>query len=102
MNKFKKGDHVIILKGKDQGKAGEILTVIPETQKVVVDKINVRKKHAKPTQNSKGGILDIEAPIHWSNVALIDPDSKKATRVSFSIKNKKKERVFVSSGKSVG
>lgn len=93
---IKKGDKVIVISGADKGKTGVVQKSLPKLDKVVVEGVNVRKKHRKPTQaNPEGSIVDIYAPIHVSNVALIDPKTKKATRVGFQVENGKKVRVSV-------
>ena len=93
---IKKGDKVIVISGADKGKTGVVQKALPKLDKVVVEGVNVRKKHRKPTQaNPEGSIVDIYAPIHVSNVALIDPKTKKATRVGFQVENCKKVRVSV-------
>lgn len=92
--KIKKGDKVTILTGKDKGKTGEVLKVLPQENRVVVQGINLATKHKKPTQTSQGGIEKIEASIHASNVALIDPKDGKATRVGYkTLKDGQKVRV---------
>ena len=79
----KKGDKVQIIAGKDKGKEGEILRSIPSTQRVVVEGCNMMKKAMRPTQqNQQGGISTMEAPLHVSNVMLVCPSCKKATRVA--------------------
>jgi large subunit ribosomal protein L24 len=91
---IKKGDKVIILSGSDKGKTGVVQKVYPKLNKVVVDGVNVHKKHRKPTQATpEGSILDIYVPLDASKVALIDPKTKKATRVHAKIVNGKKIRV---------
>lgn len=93
---IKKGDKVIVISGKDKGKTGTVQKALPKLEKVVVDGVNIRKKHKKPTQsNPEGSIVDIYAPVHVSNVALIDPKTKKATRVGAQIENGKKVRVSI-------
>ena len=93
---IKKGDKVIVISGADKGKTGVVQKALPKLDKVVVEGVNVRKKHRKPTQaNPEGSIVDIYAPIHVSNVALIDPKTKKATHVGFQVENGKKVRVSV-------
>ena len=93
---IKKGDKVIVISGADKGKTGVVQKALPKLDKVVVEGVNVRKKHRKPTQaNPEGSIVDIYAPIHVSNVALIDPKTKRATRVGFQVENGKKVRVSV-------
>jgi len=72
---FRKGDKVMVIAGADKGKTGNVLEVMLEKQRVVVEDIRMVKKHRKPTQNTPGGISDIPAPIHMSNVMLIDPKS---------------------------
>ena len=80
---IKKGDTVIVLAGKDKGKKGNVQKVLVEDQRVIVEGINMVSKNQKPSaQNPQGGIVKQEAPIHVSNVSLIDPKSGKATRVS--------------------
>lgn len=90
----KKGDTVQVMSGKDKGKQGVILKAMPSKNRVVVEGINVIKKHAKPSQaNPQGGILEIEAPIHVSNVMPVDPKTGKPTRVGFKVVDGKKVRV---------
>ena len=98
--KIKKGDTVVILAGKDKGKTGEIITVMPKEEKVVVSGINMAKKHKKPTMNTPGQIISVEQPIHISNVSLIE-DGKPA-KVGFKIEDGKKVRFFKKSGNKVG
>ena len=100
--KIKKGDTVIVRSGKDKGKTGEVLKAMPAEQKVLVQGINTVKRHTKPTQASAGGIVAKEKAIHVSNVALIDPVSGKATRVSMKIENGTKVRVAKKSGQVIG
>jgi len=78
---FKKGDKVMVIAGADKGKTGNVLEVMLEKQRVVVEDIRMVKKHRKPTQNTPGGISDMPAPIHMSNVMLIDPKSGEPTRI---------------------
>ena len=99
---LKKGDKVIIIAGNDKGKTGTIQRIDRVNHRVVVEGVNVRKKHQKPKQNNpEGAILDIYAPIHLSNVALIDPKSKKATRFKVSVVKDKKVRLAVKSGATI-
>ncbi|MFZ9703680.1 MAG: 50S ribosomal protein L24 [Bacilli bacterium] len=99
---LKKGDKVIIIAGQDKGKTGAIQKIDRVNQRVVVEGVNVRKKHQKPKQNNpEGSIIDIYAPIHLSNVALIDPKSKKATRFKVSVVKDKKVRLAVKSGATI-
>ncbi|HAK05184.1 MAG TPA: 50S ribosomal protein L24 [Firmicutes bacterium] len=92
--KIKKGDKVIVIAGADKGKTGVIQKVSVKTNRVVVEGINVHKKHRKPKQNNpEGSIVEIYAPIDASNVALVDPKTKKATRVGINVIKGKKVRV---------
>ena len=82
--KLKKGDRVRVISGKDLGKEGEITRVIPETERVIVDGVNIAKKHQKPTKSTtQGGIIDKEMPIPVSRVAIVCPACGKATRVGY-------------------
>ena len=83
--KIKKGDQVIVTTGRDKGKQGEVLRAMPKTNKVVVQGVNMVKRHTRPSQTNAGGIISKEAPIDVSNVALIDPETGKPTRVGFKI-----------------
>ena len=82
-NKFKKGDIVLIITGKDKGKEGAILEVIPKKKKVIVEGLNIVSKHKKRTKDENGGIVKLPAPLDWSNVKLKDPVSKEPIRVGF-------------------
>jgi len=94
---IKKGDKVIVLSGSDKGKTGIVQKVYPEINKVVVEGVNVHKKHKKPNQQTtEGSILDIYVPFDASKVALLDPKTKKATRVHHKVVNGKKIRVNAS------
>ena len=100
--KIKKGDKVIVLAGRDKGKNGEVLQVLREENRVLVQGINTVNRHQKPTQVSPGGIVKKELPIHISNVALTDPKSGKATRVGYKVlKDGKKVRVARKSGETI-
>ena len=100
--KLKKGDKVIVTTGKDKGKTGEITTVFPKENKVIVGGINMVKRHTKPSQVSAGGIISKEMPIHVSNVALVDPKTGKATRIGYKVeKDGHKVRVAKKSGEVV-
>ena len=83
--KVKKGDKVVVTTGKDKGKTGEVLRVIPAESRVLVQGVNMVKRHTRPTQFAAGGIIEKEAPIHISNVAHIDPKSNEPTRVGIRV-----------------
>ena len=79
--KLKKGDNVIVIAGKDKGRSGKISTALPARDRVVIEGVNLRKRHRRPTkQGQKGQIVDMPAPIHISNVMLYNADTKKRTR----------------------
>ncbi|WP_335872173.1 50S ribosomal protein L24 [Bacillus sp. 2205SS5-2] len=95
----KKGDKVMVITGKDKGKTGVILAAFPKKDRVLVEGVNIVKKHAKPSQtNPQGGIISHEAPIHASNVMPLDPKSNEPTRVGFKVENGTKVRVAKKSG----
>ncbi|MBM7646870.1 large subunit ribosomal protein L24 [Scopulibacillus daqui] len=95
----KKGDKVQVISGKDKGKQGVILKAYPSKNRVVVEGVNIVKKHSKPTQmNPQGGIIEQEAPIHVSNVMPLDPKTNEPTRVGYKIENGKKVRIAKKSG----
>jgi large subunit ribosomal protein L24 len=98
IKKYKKGDEVIVKTGKDKGKIGKISKVINDIDKVVITGINVSKKHQKPTQESKGGIVTKEMPIHISNILAYDAKSKKSSKVGFKIEDGKKIRILKTTG----
>ena len=99
--KIKKGDQVVILSGKDNGRTGTVLQVMPKDDKVLVQGINVAARHRKPSQeNPQGGIDRREAPLHISKVAVAGKDGK-PTRVRFETKDGKKVRVAVKSGETI-
>ncbi len=83
--KIKKGDKVVVLTGRDKGKTGEVLRVLPTESRLVVQGVHMMKRHTRPSAGNAGGILEKEATIHVSNVAHIDPKSKKPTRVGFKV-----------------
>ena len=83
--KFKKGDTVTVLAGKDKGKRGEILRVLRAESRLLVRGVNMVKRHTRPSQTTQGGIVEQEASIHVSNVSHIDPKSDEATRVGFKL-----------------
>lgn len=93
--KIKRGDKVIVIAGADKGKVGTVQKAFPKLNKVVIDGVNVRKKHQKPTQgNPDGSIVEIYAPIHVSNVAVYDEKTKKGYRVGYDVTGDKKVRVM--------
>ena len=96
MNKLsiKSGDTVVVLSGKDKGKQGKVMTAMPETGKVIVEKVNMVSRHTKPRQQGEqGGILQKEAPIYACKVQVVCPKCKKPTRVAHKIEGGKKSRV---------
>ncbi|MDF0727567.1 50S ribosomal protein L24 [Cytobacillus sp. S13-E01] len=95
----KKGDKVQVISGKDKGKQGVILEAFPKKSRVLVEGVNIVKKHSKPSQaNPQGGIISQEAPIHVSNVMPLDPKTSTPTRVGYSVVEGKKVRVAKKSG----
>ena len=102
MLKIKKGDTVKVLSGNDKGKTGEVLEVMPKTEKVIVKGINIKKKHVKPRrQGEEGGIIPSEFPIHSSKVAVVCPKCGKATRVGFEVDGDNKVRVCKKCGAKI-
>lgn len=99
--KIRKGDQVVVTTGRDKGKQGEVLRAMPKDNKVVVQGVNMVKRHTRPSQTSAGGIISKEAPIDVSNVALIDPETGKATRVGYKVVDGEKVRVAKKSGKVI-
>ena len=100
MSKIRKGDDVVVLSGRDKGKRGTVLQII-ENNRILVDNVNVIKKHVKPNPNrgETGGIIEKEAPIQISNVALFNPNTNKADRVGYKLlEDGRKVRVFKSDG----
>ncbi|ANU14755.1 LSU ribosomal protein L24p (L26e) [Planococcus halocryophilus Or1] len=98
----KKGDTVKVISGKDKGKTGVVLTALPKKDRVLVEGVNIVKKHTKPNQaNPQGGIVSQEAAIHVSNVMLLDPKSGEPTRVGYKVEDGKKVRVAKKSGEKL-
>ena len=98
----KKGDKVVVISGKDKGKQGTILEAYPKKDRVLVEGVNIVKKHSKPSQvNPQGGIISREAAIHVSNVMPLDPKTGKPTRVGYKIENGNKVRVAKISGETL-
>lgn len=97
--KIKKGDKVKVITGSDKGTVADVIHVFPRKDMVVVEGVNLKKKHLKPTQeNPDGGIAEAEAPIHVSNVMAYDPKAKKASKISFKEEKGKKVRVYSKTG----
>ena len=100
--KIRKGDKVVVRTGKDKGKTGEVLRVLRDEGRVLVQGVNMVKRHTRPAPGNPGGIIDKEASIHISNVALADPKTGKATRVGFKILDDgRKVRVARGSGETI-
>ena len=100
--KLKKGDEVVVLSGKDKGKRGKIVRVIPDIRKVIVADINKYKKHQKPGNNEPGGIVEKDMPIHISNLAFFDASENKGVRIGYIFnKDGKKVRINKKSGKQI-
>jgi large subunit ribosomal protein L24 len=99
--KIRKNDNVTVITGNDRGKTGKVLKVFPKDSRIIIEGINLRKRHTKPTQkHPQGGIMEKEAPIHVSNVMLLDPKSNEPTRLGSQIimddKTGKKKRARIS------
>jgi large subunit ribosomal protein L24 len=101
MQKIRKGDKVVILTGKDKGRSGEVLQVMPKEDRAVVRGINLVKRHQRQSASQEAGIITKEAPIHLSNLAIADPKDGKPTRVGFKIDGDKKVRVAKRSGATI-
>ncbi len=100
--KIKKGDHVIVLSGRDRGKHGEVIEVRPKENRAVVRGVNMVRKHQRQTAKTEGGIISKEAAIHISNLALEDPKDGKPTRIGFKVlEDGKKVRVAKRSGETI-
>ncbi len=100
---FKTGDKVIIIAGKEKGKTGKITKILRDQKKIIVENLNIVKKHLKPdANNQEGGIISKEAPIHISNVMLVDSKTNKGTRIGYKIDKKgKKVRVSKKSNENI-
>lgn len=97
--KIRKGDNIQVISGKDKGKTGKVLKAFPSLDKIIVDGVNVKKRHQKPTKaNQHGQVIDKTLPVHVSNVMLIDPKTKKPTRVKYKVIDGKKTRITQKSG----
>lgn len=100
--RIKKGDRVIVISGKDKGKFGQVLKVLRQDNRLIVQGVNLVKKHQRQTMTQEGGIVQKEASIHISNVAHVDPVSKKPTRVGIKfLKDGQKTRVAKRSGETI-
>ncbi|MBF0611091.1 MAG: 50S ribosomal protein L24 [Magnetococcales bacterium] len=96
---LKKGDQVVVIAGKDKGKKGRILQVVTKKETVLIEKVNMIKRHTKPNRNQAGGIVEKEAPIHISNVMILDPATGRGTRIAHKVlADGRKVRVAVRSG----
>jgi large subunit ribosomal protein L24 len=102
MQKIRKGDKVVVLTGKDKGRTGEVVKIMPKDDKALVRGINMVVRHQRQTANQEGGIIRKEAPIHLSNIAMVDPkDNKSPTRVGFDFRDGKKVRIAKRSGEVI-
>jgi len=106
--KIKKNDKVVVIAGNDRGKTGKVLKIFPKNNRIIIEGINIRKKHTKPSQkNPQGGILEIEAPINVSNVMMLDPKTDEPTRLGAQIildektGKKKRARVSIATGEMI-
>ena len=100
--RIKKGDTVKVLSGNDKGKTGEVLEIIPKTEKIIVKGINIRKKHVKARkQGEESGIISVECPIHSSKVNVVCPKCGKATRIQYKIEKDEKVRVCQKCGAKI-
>ena len=99
---FKVGDEVVVITGSDKGKKGKIIKTLREENRVIVEGVHMVKKHQKPTGQNNGGIIEVEAPINASNVMIIDPKTKKRTRIGHTTdKNNKKIRITKKSNEKI-
>ena len=98
MRRLQVGDEVLVIRGNHKGERGRVRRVLPEKNAVVIEGINVIKRHLKPGPNRPGGIVEVEAPLHWSKVMPIDPQTGKRTRVRAQLAEDNKVRVTVKSG----
>ena len=98
---LKVGDKVIVIAGSNKGKEGTIKKVLKKENRVIIEGINLVKKHQKGNGQESGGILEVEAPIHASNVMIIDPKTKKPTRIGKKIDKEKKVRIAIKSGEKL-
>jgi large subunit ribosomal protein L24 len=99
--KVKKGDNVVVISGRDKGRSGEVLRVFPSERRLIVQGVHIARRHTKPRMGDPGGIVDKELTIHVSNVAHIDPQSGKPTRVGYKVIDGKKVRFARKSGEVI-
>src|SRR5262245_38361813 len=100
--KIKKGDKVVVITGRDKGKVGEVKRVLPDENRVIVDGVNMIKRHTKPSAGNPGGIVEREASIHVSNVAYVDPKTDKPTRIGYrTLEDGRKVRFAKRSGEVI-
>jgi large subunit ribosomal protein L24 len=100
--KIRKGDRVKVIAGRSKGKVGDVLRVLAADQRVVVSGVNVIKRHTKPSRSDQGGIIEREAAIHVSNVALLDPKTEKPTKIGFKfLEDGRKVRFARGSGETI-
>jgi len=99
--KIKKGDKVVVITGRDKGKTGEVLKVLREENRLLVQGVHMVKRHQRQTMQVQGGIIEKEAPIHVSNVAHIDPKTQKPTRIGYRMDGERKIRVARRSGEAI-
>ncbi len=101
-HRIKKGDKVIVLAGRDRGREGEVLKMLPDEDRAIVNGINMVRRHTRPSPQDPGGIVDKELPIHVSNLAVADPKDGKATKVGFKrLEDGRKVRVARRSGEVI-
>lgn len=99
--KIRKGDFVIVITGKDKGKSGKVLMVLPKANKAIVAGVNIVKKHTKASATSEGGIVLKELPINISNIAHLDPSTNLPTKVAIKVQNGAKVRIYKRSGEVI-
>ena len=99
--KIKKGDKVVVITGRDKGKTGEVLKVLREENRLIVQGVHMVKRHQRQTMQTQGGIIEKEASIHVSNVAHIDPKTSKPTRVGYRMDGERKIRFARGSGEAI-
>jgi large subunit ribosomal protein L24 len=98
---IKKGDQVTVVEGSYKGKSGKVLQVFPKTGRAIIEGVNIIKKHQKPTNDKPGGIIEKEAPVHISNIMIVDPKSGKPTRIGRRLENGKLVRYSKKSGEII-